>query len=222
LGSDLRIGVVVGLAAEARVAHRLPWPVAVGGGSNAGASAAAERLVTQGVEALISFGLAGGLIAELRPGRLVVPHTVHAAGTSYPTDPGISKLLGGVTADVLYGTDAVVVGEQAKRDAHARTGATAVDVESGAVARVAASRHLRFAVLRAICDPVERSLPPAAIAALDTRGGIGLLRVVRSVAAEPGQLPALIALAADAAAARRALVARVRLIVQALAESRRR
>ncbi len=69
-----------------------------------------------------------------------------------------------------------------------------------------------FAVLRAICDPAERSLPAVALAALDARGVIGVWRVITSLTARPGQLPALLALAVDAAAARRSLVERVRQI----------
>ena len=95
------------------------------------------------------------------------------------------------------------------------TSAAAVDLESGAVARIAATHGMPFAVLRAICDPAERALPPAALAALDARGVIGSWRVIASLAAQPGQLPALLALAADAAAARRSLVERVRQIARA-------
>ena len=72
-----------------------------------------------------------------------------------------------------------------------------------------------FAVLRAICDPANAPCLPAALAALDARGVIGVWRVLASLAAQPGQLPALLALAADAAAARRSLVARVRQITLA-------
>lgn len=58
-------------------------------------------------------------------------------------------------------------------------------------------------------------MPPAALAALDARGAIGLWRVLASIAAQPMQLPGLFALAADAAAARRSLVSRVRQIAPA-------
>ena len=80
------------------------------------------------------------------------------------------------------------------------------------MARVAARHHLPFAVLRAICDPAERDLPPAALVALDQAGAIGLWRVLVSLARAPQQLPGLLALARDAAAARRALLAATRAI----------
>jgi adenosylhomocysteine nucleosidase len=87
-----------------------------------------------------------------------------------------------------------------------RTKAEAIDLESGAVARVAAARKLPFAVLRAVADPAQRDLPPAALIALNGAGEIGFLSVLGSVAKNPAQIPALIALAQDAAKARAALI----------------
>jgi adenosylhomocysteine nucleosidase len=215
LDSDRSVGVVVGLAAEARIARRLGWMVAVGGGTAAGADAAARRLADAGVEALVSFGLAGGLDPALRPGALIVPSAVIVAGVRHPTDPGLSCRLGGVTTHAVLCPEAIVATVEAKRRLHERTSAAAADLESGAVAQVATARGLPFAVLRAICDPAERALPPATLAALDAHGAIGVWRVIASAVARPGQLPALLTLAADAAAARRSLVARVRLITRA-------
>ena len=88
------------------------------------------------------------------------------------------------------------------------TGADAVDLESAAAARAG----IPFAALRAICDPAARDLPHAALVALDARGRIGALHVLAAVLARPAELPALLRLAGDAARARRALLARVRLI----------
>jgi hypothetical protein len=47
------------------------------------------------------------------------------------------------------------------------------------------------------------------LAALDAKGAIGIARVAASIARHPGQIPALIMLARDAARARRALLRRV-------------
>jgi hypothetical protein len=66
--------------------------------------------------------------------------------------------------------------------------------------------------LRAICDPADRALPPAALVALDTAGRLAAARLAMSVLASPGQLMALFGLARDASAARRALRARARQI----------
>jgi adenosylhomocysteine nucleosidase len=217
LASDPSVGVVVGLAAEARIARRLGWLVAVGGGTAAGAKTAARSLADAGVDALVSFGLAGGLDPALRPGALIVPSAVIAGALHHPTDPGLSRALGGATPHAVLDAGTVVSSVAAKLSLRDRTSAAAVDLESGAVACVAIARGVPFAVLRAICDPAERVLPPAALAALDAHGAIGAWRVIASLVTRPGQLPALLVLAGDAAAARRSLVARVRQITQARA-----
>ena len=202
------LGIVVGLAAEARIACLL-GETAVGGGRPEGAAAAAERRVAGGATALLSFGLAGGLDPALHPGHILIPDCVIEAGAAYPTDPGLNRALGGANAATLLAGEAIVAGAAAKRALWRDTGAPAIDLESGAVARVARRHGLPFAVLRAICDPAGHSLPPAALIALDGGGAIGLLRVLASVARVPRQVPALLLLARDAAAARRALVRHV-------------
>jgi adenosylhomocysteine nucleosidase len=202
------LGIVVGLAAEARIARPL-GAVVIGGGLHAGAQDAAERLVASRATALLSFGLCGGLDPALRSGVIMVPETVLEQGVCYECDPRLTVVLGGATG-VMLAASAAVATADAKALLWRETGAAGVDLESGAVARVAARHGLPFAVLRAVCDPAERSLPPAALAALDARGAIAITRVLASLAARPGQIPAILALARDAAAARSALIRRVR------------
>jgi adenosylhomocysteine nucleosidase len=196
------------MEAEARIARRLGWPVVIGGQAVAG-------LIGQGVDALVSFGLAGGLEPGLRPGAIIVPSEVIIDTERFPTDPRLSRLLGGLTHHVLLGGSSIIASCDDKRRCHERTGAAAVDLESAAVARAAAAHRIPFAVVRAICDPADRTLPPAALTALTAEGAIGIWRVLTSVVSRPGQLPALAGLALDAALARRSLIARVRRIVQA-------
>jgi adenosylhomocysteine nucleosidase len=207
-GSD-RIGVVTGLEAEARIARRLGWRVAVGGGTAAGARAAAEGLAEQGATALVSFGLAGGLDPALAPGVLIVPEAVLTGGVRLPTDPALSGILGGTTACSLLGAEVLAATAEDKRRLWQETGCAAIDLESGPVAEVARARGLRCAALRAVCDPAGTGLPPAALVALSARGRIGMARVLASVARAPGQVPALLRLARAASGARGALAHRV-------------
>ena len=210
------VGVLVGLAAEARLAAPLGCRVAVGGGTAGGAEDAVRRLLAEGVTGLVSFGLAGGLDPALPAGTLLVPRTLLLDGHgAMQADAALCAWLGGATQGSILAGTAVVAGVEAKRALHVRTGAVAVDLESGAVARAAARHGIGFAVLRAVCDPAERDLPPAALAALDRTGAIGGLRVLGSVLRAPAQVPALLRLARDADAARRALRERVRLIAGA-------
>ena len=211
----MRPAVVVGLRAEARLARRLGVPVIVGGGTAAGASVAVSRAVTAGASGLVSFGLAGGLDPAARPGLLLVPSSVLCDGQWHDADPALMAWLGGATPHRLLAANAPAIGAADKRRLWQETGATALDLETGAVVRAAAAHRLPFAVLRAVCDPAEQGLPPAAVGALDAHGAIGLARVAASVLARPGQVPALLRLAAGAAAARGALGRRIRAVTEA-------
>jgi len=205
--------VVVGLEAEARIARRLGCPVEIGGGDEAGAAAAASRLLARGARRLLSFGLAGGLDPTLPPGTLLVPDVILSRDGHWPADPRLAASLGRVGGALFSGGE-VVATVGAKRALHVRTGAAAVDLESAAVADAAGRHAVPFAALRAICDAANRTLPRAALLALDERGRIGVWRVAAAALARPGELPALFALAADAARARRALAGRVDAILR--------
>jgi hopanoid-associated phosphorylase len=199
-GASEPLGIVTGLATEAGLARRLGRALA-GGGTPAGAETAARQLALQGVAGLISFGFAGGLDPALRAGDLVIPATVRSNGRDYPTTP---TRWGAPHGTLLAGEDpAATIAE--KRRLFATTGAIAIDLESGAVARVATEYGLPFAVLRAISDPATCPIPPAALTALNPDGTIALLAVLASLARHPGQLPALLTLARHTAAARHTL-----------------
>ena len=198
--------ILVGFAQEAKIARRTGWLVVVGGGTAKGAARSARQAIAAGARGLVSFGLAGGLDPALDSGRLIVPDAVLAHGRRWPVDAALLRLLGGTTGHLCLGLDRIAATVAEKRRLWEDTGAAAVDMESGAVAEVAAEAGVPFAVLRAICDPADRDLPPAAAVALDAKGRIAPGRLIRSLLANPAQIPALIGLARDAAMARRTLL----------------
>ena len=201
------LGIVTGLAAEARLARPLGSACA-GGGTPQGAAEAATNLIAQGATALISFGLAGGLNPALPAGTLIIPGALQTPAGAKLADAVLVRRLGGPRHTLYAGID-IAVTRADKKALYDRTGADAIDLESGAVADVAAAAGVPFAVLRAICDPADTDLPPAAMIALDARGAITVARVAGAVLRQPAQLPALLRLAAHAAAASAALRQRV-------------
>jgi adenosylhomocysteine nucleosidase len=162
-------------------------------------------LVAEGAQALVSFGLAGGLEPALRPGDLILPREIVEHGVVFIADAALAARFGGLTLHRLLAGDVVVPDAASKRAARA-LGFDAVDLESGAVARVAQEHGLPFAVVRAICDPAERDLPPAAMVGLNQKGAIALVRVLGSLFRYPGQLRDLIALGGDVTRARKTLL----------------
>lgn len=213
-----RLGVVVGLEAEARLVRRLGPGIAVGisGATAMGAERAALALLERGVLRLLSFGLAAGLDPRLLAGDLLVPAHVVTAERSFETDPQFRNLLGpGLDASLLQ-SDVLVREPHAKAALLARSGCASLDMESGVVARVAADAGCPFAVLRAVCDPAERTLPPAACIALRTDGRLQAMAVAGSILRHPAQLPALLALGRDANRAKIALSRRLDAIASGL------
>ncbi|GAB6855812.1 nucleoside phosphorylase-I family protein [Asaia astilbis] len=200
------LGILVGLKAEARlIRSRCPdAPIALSGATSQGAQAGVERLLAAGATRLLSFGCAAGLEPGLEPGAIVIPQWVLAGGRHLKTDSALSRDFGVGRAGVLHGgmlhSDDLVVTAAEKAALHARTSCLAVDMESGFVARAG----LPFAVLRVVCDDSRRDLPPAACDVL-AGGRISPVKLLRSLARQPSQIGALMALGRDASAARAAM-----------------
>jgi adenosylhomocysteine nucleosidase len=208
------IVAVTSLALEARIALGPGVSVICSPGSRLAAALASA--VARGVCGIISFGVAGGLAASLRAGDWIVAATVRAGQEIFPTDPEwtralIERLPAAVYADIV-GMDAPVAEPCDKRLLHAQTGAAAVDMESHIAARIAAASGLPFVACRAIIDPLDTRLPPAALTGLRPDGTPDVAAVFRSVLEQPSQLPDLLRTARDARIARAALYAGRRLL----------
>ncbi len=216
-----RLGVVVGLAAEAKIiaraealteetAHRL----AISGADSARAAECARLLIAEGAEALLSFGIAGALSPDLDPGALLLPPTVILPdGGRAEAAPGWREglaacLIGhGLTAvsGPLLGSAEAVTTPEAKAGLFARHGALAVDMESHAVASAAREAGLPFLVLRSIADPAERALPAWALAATTAEGRIKLGTAIAALCRRPWQVPGSVRLGAESRSALNAL-----------------
>ena len=150
-----RVGIVTGLVAEARLLRRHAGttrddaPLIGCAGPGRGRQSA-EDLLARGAQALVSFGLAGGLDPWLKPGDLVCPDQV-LTGTGALSTHSLwrervrteARIAGLDMAEgTLFGSDAPVADAGAKHRLAHETGAVAVDMESHEVAMVAAARGL--------------------------------------------------------------------------------
>ena len=218
-----RIGIVAALPAEARcLTRRRPhWRqileidgdrlLCQSGIGADNAAQAARRLAAAGATELVSFGFAGGLDPALPAGALLLPERIVGA-CHYLIDPERRKrllaALPGTTTprggDLLCAAT-VVATPSRKRQLFDATGAVAVDMESAAIAEVAADRGLSLLVLRAISDPAAFAPPAALLQALHPDGRVApraLAALLLRRRLRPG---ALLRLAAGARAARATL-----------------
>ena len=108
-------------------------------------------------------------------------------------------------AGTIVGADTIIGSAAEKAALYAQTGAIAVDMESHIAARVAARHGLPFAILRTISDSADHALPPAALVGMNPDGSVALGAILKSLAKNPAQLPALLRTGRDAGAAFRNL-----------------
>jgi adenosylhomocysteine nucleosidase len=200
---------VTGLAIEARIASDPGVHAVAGGGDARRLAAALESEIARGANAVISFGIAGGLVEDAVPGMWLIASAIVTPASRWQCDAAwagsLAKRLRGALITELAGVDAPIADPVAKRALHRATGATAVDTESHIAAEIAAAHGLAFAAFRVIADPARRRLPAATAVALEPNGRINRAAILGSLARRPSQLPLLVRTAIDARIAFRAL-----------------
>ncbi|MFQ5660770.1 MAG: hypothetical protein ACE5GZ_10095 [Gammaproteobacteria bacterium] len=178
------------------------------------AKRAARQLIDVGAERLVSCGTAGATSADLEPGDLIIPETIAATGGQiYPTasqwrsstvnrlsDCPCSIYLGQL-ADSMH----VLTTAADKWSLQQEIGSQAVDMESAAIAGIAAKHEIPYIVIRAISDSSKMMIPDAVIAVSDAYGRIRVTRLIKMLATRPGQIPQLIQLATGFMAAAKTL-----------------
>ncbi len=217
------VGIVTAMRVEARciTTRHVPFGKMVNLGESTAiwlcgmgeeaARRAATGLQAGGATTLMSFGIAGALDPILRPGDLVLPASIYA-GRSLPVSlgwrariqqclPSHLRVIGGT----LAASHQVLTSMVEKRELAKSTGACAVDLESGAVAEVAANASIPFLAIRAIADPMEFSPPSALLDAMHPDGGVKLARILSLLLQRSVTLSTLLRLAAGLRTARSTL-----------------
>jgi hopanoid-associated phosphorylase len=205
--------VVVGLAFEARIAAVSGLQVICSGDGN-DLTPRLHGAIAVGCRGLISFGVAGGLHADLRAGTSIVASAVVAGGRFHKTNAEWSRKLLRRMPDAVTGTLAGASGPvttaAAKRTLHRETGALAVDTESHIVAEAATSCGLPLVAIRVVCDPATRNVPELALRSIRADGSTDVASLLRALYREPAHIPGLLRVAFDARAARASLLRCVR------------
>jgi adenosylhomocysteine nucleosidase len=191
-----------GLGAEARIAARLANVVTVAGG---GEAHRLDRLIgeaiAQGGCAIISFGIAAGLVPGKSAGTCFIGNDAVHRGVRYSADSTwasrLKAAIGEAELATIAGVDRPLRSPAEKRALQAATGAIAADMESHIVARLATEHRLPFAILRVIADRAETEVPSAALAGMGKDGRVDVTAVLASLAREPSQIPALMRVAMD-------------------------
>ncbi len=158
--------------------------IAAGMGADAATRGAEKLVASQRLSALISAGYAGGLVAPALPGTIVVD----------TADSRLSACLPPAARGRIVDATGMVKTPDERARLAAQTGAIAVDMESAAIAQIAARHGLPFAAVRAITDGPDSHLlldwdryrdregrlrtGAAVLGALRTPGGVAEMRLL--------------------------------------------
>lgn len=212
LNADTLVGIVVALPEELATLTRTKlkqgeccrvgntW-IAYSGAGLINAASAAQILVNKGVQQLISWGCAAGLSIDTKPGDLVIATQAIDEHQQFDTDKlmvaALKQILPAnltIHHGKLFSSESLVGLSQDKQRIHQHSLAIALDMESTAIADIAAQAQLPFMVIRSIADPVDMNLPNAVIQALNDNGQVDLPKLLGYLLWHPWEITALIKL----------------------------
>ena len=192
----MTILAVTGLAREAKIVAGPGVKTIVSGGDCARAAELLEAAIGSSVSGVIGIGIAGALDPALNPGDCIVASAILSDDDWFAPDPlwvtRLVKRIPGAIHAPIAGTSAILMDAATKSALFHSSGASACDMESHIVARIANARGIPFAALRTIADRATSDLPAAARVALTADGNLNFRSVFASVVASPAQIPALI------------------------------
>lgn len=188
------IGIVTGMAFEARLLREGRALIGCAGLRPRAAQHAAETLAAGGATALMSFGIAGGLDPILVPGTLIIRGDASwTAALRAQFSDALARPLAAATTVLATPAD--------KAALFAATGAAAADMESAGVAEIAATRGIPFVAVRVIADTAHDRVPMVAINAATADGHVRMATSIAGALRHPSQIPDLIRLGRQTAIA---------------------
>ncbi len=216
-GALKRLGIIAAMPLERNwlttTTGSAGFAVEISGVGAAGARQAAQRLVKLGVDGLASWGMAAGLDPGLESGVVVIPARVIGSRVNgYTPDTHwrrrlLDRLGDAITicGDPLANAPVILDTAGAKAAIFERTGAAAADMESAAVARVAAEHKLPLLVIRVVLDSAAITLPGSLGRVIDDSGRVQVPQLIARAVLDPRDWPRWPGLVQSFLAARHAM-----------------
>jgi len=224
------LGVIAALPAEARCLvtqldtkhtdFTTPQQIAdnvlliISGMGSEQAGIASATLIDHDANALLSWGCAGALSADLQAGDLLLPRRIQTeTSAAFTTDAAwharlehrLTNAIPKLHTDALAGSVRIVADQQHKKLLHQSTGAIAVDMESAAIAACAQDAGIPFMAIRAIVDDAATTIPAYINHAMDSNGSIQPARLLAMLILHPSAWRELIRLGRQFRAAKSTL-----------------
>lgn len=167
------------------------------------AKSAAHQLVASGCDALLSWGCAGALEPDLAPGDCIIPKRI--VFNHYSVEIDVDKLWHQRVCDRLSPMTRIIskplmesrdlISESTEKiQLGKRTKTCGLDMESGAIAKVATELSMPFLIVRCIADPASMSLPNSVVIATDANGRLNVAKLLFHALLHPSNITGLIQL----------------------------
>jgi adenosylhomocysteine nucleosidase len=204
-------GDIVVIAAEAREFSRLlrqsgvklDWPLnfarfaggfillANGPGPTLAGRAIGEAANRASIRALVSTGFCGALKPEFAIGDIVVADCVLDAASGQRFCAAQPSARPGAKIGLIVSMDRVAVTSAEKKELRSSTGACAVEMEAGEVARWAEQLSVPFYCIRAVSDTAGHSMGVDFNAFRDRQGRFSRSRIAFAAMRKPRYIPSL-------------------------------
>jgi adenosylhomocysteine nucleosidase len=202
-GADTnQIIIAVATTAEAKALRYDRQKLTRTGMGSINATRAAKAVLNEQTAGLVSLGTATALDANIKSGTVLLPGAIRwSDGAQATTDPdwrsalidAIGSRLPIATGDLLQ-TDELIRTPAQKRRLHRDTGACGADMESGALAQVAAGAGIPFVALRVVLDTADDWVPETALSAVAADGNTRLVNLIMTLLRQPADIPGMIRL----------------------------
>lgn len=173
----------------------------IGGIGPEHARVGADQLLQAGARALLSWGCAAALKPGLNAGDIIIPATIMDSARQAKFKPDhdwrqrfLQPLLtapgrlGNILQDTLCSSDQVVATRMDKQQLAEQTGASAVDMETAAIAEQAAAAGVPFLCVRVIADTASMQLSPQLLQTLDAFGRPDMQQLAGYLLREPAAI----------------------------------
>lgn len=212
----MRILVTFAVPEEAGPFRRLRLPgvrtLVTGMGAVAARRAVAEEFRREaGYDWVLSCGFCGALDPALRRADVLVGED------SDPSIIGLSQPFG-CRPVRIHCAESVLTTATMKADLRQRTGADAVEMESGVVRAICAGAGIRSGTVRVVSDRADEDLPLDFNEMMTKRGGVHFGKLVMEIARRPRMIPGLMRLQKHSKEAAHALTVVLGPLVSALAD----
>jgi adenosylhomocysteine nucleosidase len=220
----MKLGFVTGMLDEASCLDDIPKDrrpsIRCSGAVSANAYAHAKDLILENCDGLVSFGMAGGLSPNLRPGDIVISSSVISNSGKWEANISWSNALidilkpeiKNVSRGLVFSSDNPITTPGEKAQHATAFNAEIVDMESQAVARAAGEAGVKFIIIRVVADTYDRVIPNWVMRGIREDGSVNMPAIVVGTIAHPWHIPALSRLASDSRRAKKGL-RRVALLV---------